>query len=251
TPSKTTNIIDEAISVRSKLREWLKTGSFEKESVPLVCAELISLNMEHMDFCHGPLFKSARMASLEARIHKMKMINPVKVDSKTLGKIVSTHEMDLDLPKSVSPMVIKGTTPSLTMVLSSVSEAKYVVGFERVMETDSKDENVASKGKVSEEDESADEDEVSKDEDFSDEYEGTTWEEDSNREDREFEHQNDFEDMNFAKTEVRAEVPVSDSTSHKVSSDMKPNVDTKQFFAENCSMDGDFLRMAGSANMGK
>ncbi|KAL6997408.1 hypothetical protein U1Q18_007534, partial [Sarracenia purpurea var. burkii] len=63
-PKTTLEIIDEAIC----------------ERVPLVRAELRSLNSELTDFCHGPLFDSARMAALEARIQRMKLISPVKVD---------------------------------------------------------------------------------------------------------------------------------------------------------------------------
>ncbi|KAL6976863.1 hypothetical protein U1Q18_025648 [Sarracenia purpurea var. burkii] len=79
-PKTNLEIIDEAICVRTCLKDWIKSGSFKKERVPLVRAELRSLNSELTDFCHGPLFDSARMAALEARIQRMKWISPVKVD---------------------------------------------------------------------------------------------------------------------------------------------------------------------------
>ncbi|KAL6966985.1 hypothetical protein U1Q18_032783, partial [Sarracenia purpurea var. burkii] len=56
----------------------MKNASFDKESVPLVHAKLRSLNTELKEFCHRPLFNSARIASLEAQIQMMKMISPIK-----------------------------------------------------------------------------------------------------------------------------------------------------------------------------
>ncbi|KAL6974798.1 hypothetical protein U1Q18_049101 [Sarracenia purpurea var. burkii] len=91
-PRATSEIISEVISVRTSLKDWMKSGSFDKDRVPLVREELRSLNSELTDFCHDPLFDSVRMAALEARIQRMKLINPVKVDPKLELPRVSMRE---------------------------------------------------------------------------------------------------------------------------------------------------------------
>ncbi|KAL7002258.1 hypothetical protein U1Q18_003412 [Sarracenia purpurea var. burkii] len=108
-PRATREIIDDAISVRSSLRDWMKSGSFDKECVPVVRAEMRSLNSELTEFCKNPLLDSARMAALEARIQRMKLISPVMVDPRLETHQASVREnVPMEEAEAIMAAVVYG-----------------------------------------------------------------------------------------------------------------------------------------------
>ncbi|KAL6994305.1 hypothetical protein U1Q18_012412 [Sarracenia purpurea var. burkii] len=72
-PEKVEGLIREAISVRTTFQEWIKTGSFDEESKPLVRADVQALSNQIKDICYDLVsFNVAKIEDLRHRINRMK-----------------------------------------------------------------------------------------------------------------------------------------------------------------------------------
>ncbi|KAL6952642.1 hypothetical protein U1Q18_043814 [Sarracenia purpurea var. burkii] len=83
-------VIDDALEVCSKLKEWIRSEAFDKDSARVVREELKALNRVLIESGSDPdPFSPAKMAVLEARIRMMKGFSPIKQESMGLGKVNS------------------------------------------------------------------------------------------------------------------------------------------------------------------
>ncbi|KAL6955367.1 hypothetical protein U1Q18_040689 [Sarracenia purpurea var. burkii] len=102
TPSSGKKVIEEALSVREDLMGLLNNKSIDKKSTDLFRVEKFYLESEIQDYsiCPDHLL-SEKMAIIEARIHKLKGLSPVKgnVDVSVAVKEVSPGTLEVSQKK--------------------------------------------------------------------------------------------------------------------------------------------------------